>query len=75
MTLTNLYRELPLLAFIIVLIYTYLGIVRFKRLFKIHWIIVIFVIFSSPVIILILPVFAAFELTMQIMKLLNPLFK
>ena len=73
MTFTELYNNLPLLGFILVVLYTLLGILRIKRLLRLPLLILIILMGIIPGIWFALPVFAVFELTMQIMRFIKPL--
>ncbi|SFZ94881.1 hypothetical protein SAMN05428642_105152 [Flaviramulus basaltis] len=73
MTFTELYNNLPLLGFILVVLYTLLGILRIKRLLRVPLLILIILMGIIPGIWFALPVFAVFELTMQIMRFIKPL--
>jgi hypothetical protein len=75
MTFSELYADLPISGFILVVLYTYLGIIRIMRILKLPLILVFFLIGLIPGIWFVLPVFAVFELTMQIMKVLGPFLK
>ena len=72
MTFTQLYQDLPFLAFGLVVVYTFLGIVRMKRFLRIPFILLIVIMGCVPGIWFVLPVFAIFELTMQIMRIISP---
>ncbi|WP_036383548.1 hypothetical protein [Muricauda sp. MAR_2010_75] len=67
MTFSELYNDLPLVGFLWVALYTYLGILRIKRLLRLPFLLVIILIGLIPGIWFVLPLFAVFELTMQIM--------
>ena len=70
MTFSELYNELPLVGFLWVVLYTYLGILRIKRLLRLPFLLVIILIGLIPGIWFVLPIFAIFELTVQIMRVL-----
>lgn len=70
MTFSELYYDLPLVGFLWVVLYTYLGILRIKRLLRLPFLLVIVLIGLIPGIWFVLPIFAVFELTMQIMRAL-----
>ena len=70
MTFTELYQDLPLLGFVLVVMYTIMGILRIKRLLRLPLLVVLILMGFIPGIWFVLPVFAIFELTMQIMKIL-----
>ncbi|WP_375587228.1 hypothetical protein [Flagellimonas aurea] len=67
MTFSELYNDFPLVGFLWVVLYTYLGILRIKRLVRLPFLLVIILIGLIPGIWFVLPIFAVFELTMQIM--------
>jgi hypothetical protein len=70
MTFSELYNDLPLVGFLWVVLYTYLGILRIKRLLGLPFLLVIILNGLVPGIWFILPLFAVFELTVQIMRAL-----
>lgn len=70
MTFSELYNELPLTGFLWVVLYTYLGILRIKRLLGLPSILVFILIGLIPGIWLVLPIFSIFELAMQILRIL-----
>jgi len=74
MTFSELYNELPFLAFVLVVLYTFLGVLRIKRFLKLPLLVLVFLLGFVPGIWFVLPVFAVFELTMQIMKVIGLFF-
>lgn len=72
MTFTQLYQDLPFLGFSLVVVYTFLGIIRVKRILRVPLLILVILMGFIPGIWFILPVFAVFELTMQLMRLIKP---
>jgi hypothetical protein len=70
MTFSELYYNLPLVGFLWVVLYTYLGVLRIKQLLRLPFLMVLALIGLIPGIWLVLPMFAIFELTMQIMGIL-----
>ncbi len=72
MNFNQLYEDLPFFGFLLVVVYTFLGIMRVKRILRIPLIVMIILLGFIPGIWLALPIFAAFELTMQIMRVLRP---
>ena len=73
MTFAELYNDLPLVGFLWVVLYTYLGILRIKRSLKLPFLLVIILIGLIPGIWFVLPIFAVFELSVQLTKLIRQL--
>ncbi|MDF0717784.1 hypothetical protein PY092_16595 [Muricauda sp. 334s03] len=73
MTFSELYNDLPLVGFLWVVLYTYLGILRIKRLLRLPFLLVIILIGLIPGIWFVLPIFAVFELSVQLTKLIGQL--
>lgn len=73
MTFSELYYDLPLMGFLWVILYTYLGILRIKRLLRLPFLLVVILIGLIPGIWFVLPIFAIFELSVQLTKLIGQL--
>ena len=74
MTFSELYNELPFLGFVLVVLYTLLGILRIKQILRLPFFVLVFLMGFVPGIWFVLPVFAVFELTMQIVKVIGLFF-